>query len=128
MRQETEQAERMWETKKMTHERKDYRNAPGCKLLGIRNARPVVDHRNRELMIMGIDATGQRVMISREEALMEFWFPTPEEIEARKRECEFLFPSSHQDRVKRATPDPWTVTEVTEADRDASNRYGASDY
>lgn len=111
-RRETEQAERLRRTKEMTHERTDYTKAPGCKKLGIRNARPVVDQKTNELMVLGQDDQGP-VIISREEALILMDFlPSPAEIEARKQELRFLFPDTHRERIKRGQAGPYTVPQV----------------
>ena len=128
MKKNCDRSDKLWEAFVMTHEKRSYRNAPGCKLLGLADASPVTDHKNRELMVSGTDSEGNRVMISREEALMEFWFPTPAEIEQRKYELQFLFPQTHRERLNRNAPEPMSIPFVTQADNNAPNRYGSADY
>lgn len=98
--------------KELAHQRTDYTNAPGCKKLGIRNAKPILDAKTKECLVLGYDDEGP-VVISREEALLLMDFlPSPEEIEKRKRECEFLFPHSHRDRVNRLKSGPYSIPQV----------------
>lgn len=108
----TDQAKKYTETKEMTHKKTDYTNAPGCKKLGIRKAKPVIDDKTKELMVLGYDDQGP-VIISREEALILMdYLPSPAEIEIRKRECQFLFPDTHRERMNRMKEGPYTVPQI----------------
>jgi hypothetical protein len=87
-------------TRVKVHMKTNYSNAPGCKLLGIRDAKPMpLEHpQSRDLMVVGRGEDGEPVCISREEALLKFWMPTPAQIEERKRECDFLYPHNARSR------------------------------
>ena len=135
----SERSDLLFLAMKITHEKRDYANAPGIIKLGLINPVPLTDHKNKEFLIRAEevikrDADGNpietvSVIVSRDEALILMdYLPSQAEIEARKRECEFLFPPSHRDRIARATPDPLTIPFVTQADSNAPNRYGSADY
>lgn len=123
-----DRADKLWEAWTMTHMKKDYRNAPGVKKLGLTGGEPVLDHRNRELMVRCTDAEGNLVLISREEAMAEFWFPTPAQIEERKRECDFLFPNTRKRHKEEEGNDDWSVPTVTLLDSKQPNSPFAIDY
>lgn len=78
---ESEHARLIYVARLNVHMKTDYTHAPGCIALGIKNPRPVVN--GHEFMVQGECGT----CISREEALMEIWFPLPDEIEKRKAEA-----------------------------------------
>jgi hypothetical protein len=99
-KKEKTRAEKLYEAWIVTHMKTDYRNAPGCKKLGITNAKPIADAKKKELLVVGWDDQGP-VTISREEALGTVWVPSPAEIEQRKQECKFLFPDTNRERERR---------------------------
>lgn len=132
MRQNTERAELLFDAMRLTHEKRDYTHAPGLLKLGLINPMPVTDMKNKEFMIraeqvLKRDKNGRPtetvvVMISREEALIMMDFlPSPAEIEARKRECEFLFSENHRQRMKQKQ-DAMTVPEVFRTESKFPNR------
>lgn len=124
---EKSRAEVIYENGIMNHMQTDYRKARGCRKLGITNAIPIHDPKGKEFLVRGWDSEGP-VILTREEALGTVWVPTKEEIEERKKECEFLFPHSHRARIEQATPEPLTIPLVSQADKDAPNRKQLSDY
>lgn len=109
--QEKTRAEKLYEAHLMTHQKTDYSRALGCKKLGIKNAKPIVDQKNKELLVIGEDEHG-KVVLSREEALGTIWFPTPAEIEKRKAECKFLFPHAQRSREIEEQSDAMSVPTI----------------
>lgn len=112
----------------MTHFKTDYRNAPGVKKLGLKNARAIADAKNKELVVMAEDANGQTVCLNRDEALETVFLPTPDEIEERKRECRFLFPMAQRSRELSDVQDAMTIPFIVQAERNMPNRLGRSEY
>ena len=116
---ETRQAKAYFKTRVEVHLRTNYKNAPGCKLLGITDAKPMPmkDAKSRELMVIGKDADGNPICLSREEALLQFWIPTLEQIEERKEELGFLFPQSLRLR-KEAREEALSIRVISDPRKD----------
>lgn len=71
------------------HKKTDYSNAPNVERLGYKAPQAIV--MGCEPMVLCLDDEGNLTCIAREEALGEFWIPTPEEIEQRKAEARQKF-------------------------------------
>ena len=127
-KKEKTRAQKLYEAHYMTHMKKDYSTSPGVRKLGITNVKPIADSTNSELLVIGIDPEGNKVAISREEALGLVWLPNAKEIEERKAECRFLFPAAQRSREITDETEPFTIPFCSDKGTNAPNRRGSAEY